>query len=530
MDVDVLIRGAAVVDGTGHPRGAGDVAVTGAEIVGVGRLAESLRAGRVIEAPGLVTCPGFIDIHTHSDLSLVLDPRAESKVHQGVTTEVVGNCGFSPFPLNAERRPLLRGLMAMVGDAPAELAWRDLEGYASALQARAPAVNVAPLVGHGALRIAVMGLEDRRPRDDELRALRWLLGEALEQGAFGLSTGLTYVPSRFAEEPEIQALAGVLSTHGRLYATHARTGADRALAAVVEAIGFARRSGARLQYSHAALNEPAWWGRAADVTEVFERARQGGVDVGFDVYPYAASSSALTQYLPVWVQAGGEAAMASRLGDSEVKLRAESELSDGWGGGIPWLWDRVVLASAEAADEFSPGRSILALAEDAGMRPSELVLDLCARFGNQVQVVLFYRTEEDMLTFLRHPLAVVGSDGNALPLDLGERRPHPRSFGTYPRILGRYVREQRALGLEDAIHKMTGAAADRLGLRDRGRLAPGMAADIVVFDPERILDRAEFGAPGRAPEGIVHVLVNGQLAVESGRATGARSGRVLRAA
>jgi N-acyl-D-aspartate/D-glutamate deacylase len=351
--------------------------------------------------------------------------------------------------------------------------------------------------------------------------MRALLDDAMAQGAFGLSTGLTYVPSMYGPTEEIVDLARVVARHGGLYSTHARA-SDGEAASVEEAIAIGRGSGVRVQYSHVAINHPERWGRAQDVLDVFRRGRADGVDVAYDVYPYDASSSALTQYLPEWVQAGGIDALRVRLADAATRRRAVAETAAGWYGGIPWLWERVVVSQCE--DASLVGRTLAALSDE----PADLVLRLCESYGNEVKVVLFYRTEEDMLAFLSDPLATVGSDGNAIALDQGADRPHPRHFGCFPRVLGRYVRERGALALAEAVRKMTAAPAERLDLRDRGRLAEGLAADLVAFDADEVADRATFVDPCRPPRGILHVAVGGELVVDGGTQTGARPGRVLR--
>jgi N-acyl-D-aspartate/D-glutamate deacylase len=291
---------------------------------------------------------------------------------------------------------------------------------------------------------------------------------------------------------------------------------------VEEAIAIGRGSGVRVQYSHVAIHHPERWGRAGDVRDVFRRGRADGVDVAFDVYPYDGSSSALTQYLPEWVLAGGIGALRARLADPEARRRAVSDTAAGWYGGIPWLWERVVVSQCEDASVV--GRTLAELSDE----PAELVLELCERYGNEVKVVLFSRTEEDMLAFLCDPLASVGSDGNAIALDQGADRPHPRDFGCFPRILGRYVRGRGALDLAEAVQKMTAARAERLDLRDRGRLAEGLAADLVAFDAAEVIDCATFVDPCRPPRGILYVAVGGELVVGGGAQTSARPGRVLR--
>jgi N-acyl-D-aspartate/D-glutamate deacylase len=542
MEFDLVLRAATVVDGGGGPARTADVGVHGGRITAVGDVPASAPAARTIDARHLVVCPGFIDIHTHSDVSVLRDPAGESKVRQGVTTEIVGNCGFSAFPVAPERAALHHEHLAGIEQDPPRPTWTDLDGYAAALGEQGVALNVGALAGHGALRIAAMGVQERAADAEDLARMCQLVDEAMAQGAFGISTGLTYVPSGYGTVDEIARLAQVAAGYGGIYATHARATVDTGAAdsggaesgyggefgAVEEAVEIGRRSGAFVEFSHVAINDPRRWGRAAALLGAFERGRAAGVDIAFDVYPYDASSSALTQYLPTWVQNGGHAAMATRLQEPEVRRRAVADLARGWYGGIPWHWDRVVVSQAPAGESWCVGRSLADSAAHAGVSPAQLALELCERNGNEVKVVLHYRTEEDMLEFLRHPLAVVGSDGSAIPLQQHGDRPHPRNFGTFPRVLGRYVRERGALGLAEAVHKMTGLPARRLGLRERGLVAEGLVADLVAFDPVTVADRATFVDPCQPPAGIEYVLVAGVPVLDGGVPTRARPGRLLR--
>lgn len=524
MSYEIVFRAATIVDGTGAEPVVGDLGVSNGRIAAVGDLGADVDAAHVVDARGLVLTPGFIDIHTHSDVSLLAAPAGESKVRQGVTTEVVGNCGFSAYPVAPERLGLHVEHLAGIQQRPVTPTWTDLAGYGEALEARGSAVNVASLVGHGCLRIAAMGL-NREPTAADRRTMSALLVECMEQGAFGLSTGLTYVPSMYAETDEIVELGRVVAAYGGVYSTHAR-GSGGLLAPVDEAVEIGQRSGVRVQYSHVAINDPREWGQADAVLDVFRRAVDQGIDIAYDVYPYAASSSALTQYLPGWVIAGGVDNIASLLDDAATLERAVEELAAGWYGGIPWLWDRVVVC--QAPDPGLVGSSLEALASSAGLSPAELTLRLCAEHGNEVKVVLFYRTEEDMVCFLSDPLATVGSDGNAIPLEQHRDRPHPRHFGTFPRVLGRYVRETSVLSLPEAVKKMTFAPAERLGLNGRGRIAEGFAADLVLFDAATVLDTATFADPCQEPLGIRYVVVNGTVVVGEGVQTGALPGKHLR--
>ena len=534
MQFDLLIQGGDVYDGTGAPARRIDIGVRGTRIVFAGD-GSGAQARQVIDAAGQVVAPGFIDIHTHSDMSLLIDGRGQSKLSQGVTTEVTGNCGFSPFPINPAHLQLHQDLLAGIGDDALELTWVDLQGYREVAERQGIAVNVAPLVGHGALRIAAMGVSSAAASPQQLATMQALLGRMLDQGAFGLTTGLTYVPSRYAPTSELVSLCETLAARGRLYASHARDkdlhGDDHRYAPLHEALHLGRSTGVKVQYSHAAINTPSEWGSAGAWTAKFEAAVQQGVDAAFDVYPYDASSSALTQYLPAWVQEGGVAAMRERLSDAAVMARAEADLAQGWSANrIPWLWDRVVLARTDGVLGAREGQTLEAAAAGAGQTPARYTLELCREGGNRIMVVLFYRTEEDMRTFLTCRHALVGSDGSAIAFDQGSRQPHPRNFGASVRVLGRFVRDLGDLDLACAIAKMTGGVAARLGLADRGTLAPGQAADIVVFDAQEVRDRGTYLAPCQKASGITHVLVNGIAAVSHGEQTAARAGRVLRAA
>jgi N-acyl-D-aspartate/D-glutamate deacylase len=524
--VDLLIRGGLVADGVTPDLRRADVGITDGSITFVADLGDQpVEAAVVIDASSRIVAPGFIDIHTHSDVILTRDPSGASKVLQGVTTEVTGNCSFSPAPVHPHRRALLADHLARLGDGLPEITWLDLAGYAGVVEAMQPALNVVPLVGHSALRIAAMDEPYGPARAEDVRRMKELLDEALDAGAWGLSTGLTHSPSSLGSAMEIQQLADTVADHGGLYATHARASAGQEFAAIVEAIEAGRATGARLQFSHLALNDPINWGRATDALALFEAASLGGLDVGFDVYPYDASSSSLVQYLPEWVQAGGTEGLRRNGTDPDWRARALRDMADGWYGGIPWLWDRFLLASVGDRRELE-GLTLDRAAEVVGCEPAELVLDLCTTIGSEVMVVLFHRMEADMSAFLAHPLACVGSDGNALPMH-GDGTPHPRSFGTFPRVLGRYVRDQSVLTLSEGIAKMTSRPARRLGLTDRGAVAPGLAADLVVLDPARVADTATFERPRSGPVGIDCTIVAGRVVARDGELTGARPGKVL---
>lgn len=526
---DIAITNATIVDGTGTAPRRGHVGVTNGVVSALvhddGPPTRDLAAHTVIDASGKLLCPGFIDIHTHSDLTLVEDGRGESKLRQGVTTEVVGNCSFSAFPIEPSRLDLHADHLARA-TAPIRPWWTDLDGYAAALQDEGIALNVAPLVGHGTLRVAAMGVDQRPPASAELRRMVGDLHDSLAQGAFGMSTGLTHVPSAYGDFDEVVALAEVLAEHRALYATHCRAAEPDERAAVAESIEVGRRTGVTVEFSHLAINRPERWGTGAELLAMFDDARKEGIDIFFDVYPYDASSSSLTQYLPPWLQAGGTEAMRGRLAESSERSRALADMSAGWFNGIPWLWDRFQISSTP--DGRYVGETLQSAAARSRLEPDELTLRLCEEYGNEIQVVLFYRTEADVSAFLRHPLAVVGSDGNAIPLHQPAAQPHPRNFGTFPRVLGKYVRERGVLELADAVRKMSAEPARRLGIRDRGQIARGWCADLVLVDPAAVDDRAEFGKAPERPLGISHVLVNGSVVLRDGDISDDRPGRVLK--
>jgi N-acyl-D-amino-acid deacylase len=526
MKIDTAFVNASIIDGSGGPARPGHVGIADGRVAWIGDAsAERPVAGRIIDVGGAVLCPGFIDIHTHSDLTLLVDGLGESKLRQGVTTEVVGNCSFSAFPIEPSRLDLHADHLARA-TAPVRPWWTDHHGYARALENEGIALNVAALVGHGTLRVASMGVEARKADSNELQRMVRDLDESLAQGAFGMSTGLTHVPSAYGDFDEVLVLAEVVAAHGALYATHARATGNDERDAVAEAIEVGRATGVTVEFSHLAINRPERWGTGRELLGMFDRARRDGVDIVFDVYPYDASSSSLTQYLPAWVQAGGTEEMRQRLAAPDIRRRALGDMQSGWFNGIPWLWDRFLVSSTP--DGAFVGQTLDQLADSQRLEPDELTLRLCEQYGNEIQVVLFYRTDADVAAFLEHPLAVVGSDGNAISLDQAAAKPHPRSFGTFPRVLGRYVRDQGILELPDAIRKMTGEPARRLGLVDRGTIEVGAVADLVVFDPRVVADRATFVEPACAPFGITEVMVGGTLVLTAGEVTGNRPGKVLR--
>lgn len=527
MELDFVIAGGRLADGTGGPVRRADVGMTGDRIVAVGDLAGASARER-IDVTGRLVTPGFVDLHGHSDWTLLSDGRARSKVHQGITTEVTGNCGLTPFPAPPAHAAAIRSGAAIVDFDPAvPLSWDSTAGYRRTLAAAGIAINAAVLTGHVALRLAVGGdtadpLEAAGVARIEAEADR-----ALDEGAVGISTGLMYPPAMFARPDELDALGRAVARHDALFAVHMRNYGDTLLEAVEEALGVARRTGCRLQVSHLAVAGRRNWGKVRRSLERIDAARAEGLDIGADIYPYLAGSANLSQLLPAWAQEGGSPAVTARLADRAVRDRIRAE----W---IPTLhlgWEEVVVSLVD--EPLAPlvlGRTIAQAAEALGLPPDEACLELIARTEDRVQMVAFGRSPDDLLAVLEHPAGAIGSDGIAFDPDgpTGRGRPHPRSYGCYPRLLGRLVREEGTLPLERAVAMSTSIPAARARLAGRGVVAPGAFADLVVLDPATVIDEATFESPARFATGIDHVLVNGSFVLRAGRQVDeARPGRVL---
>ncbi|HKW94525.1 MAG TPA: D-aminoacylase [Methylomirabilota bacterium] len=524
---DLLIRGGLVLDGSGADAVAADVAVRAGRIVAIAP-GLGTPARRVIDARGSIVAPGFIDIKTHSDFTLPRAPRAESKVLQGVTTEVVGHCGFSLAPVSPGRGPLLQEYLSGFGPW-IEVRETDMAGYLDRFPATA--VNTIMQVGHNTLRLMTVGMDDRAPTDDEMAEMRRLLSEGLAAGALGLSSGLFTAPGSYARSPELLDLLQTVRRHRGTYATHVRDEANDVLAAVREAIAAGERSGVHVQIVHMKLSGVDNWGRAGRLLEEIDAARRRGVAVDADVYPYTSAANPLRNLLPSWVQEGGIPAMLRRLGEPALRARLAREIDERGltsFGRIP-SWEAVGIGTSRTRTRDA-GRSVAELARASGAREIDVICDLLVADGGATYVMVSSIDEADVRSLLRSPAVLVGSDGRAVAPDsvAGQGRPHPRFYGTFPRVLGHYARELGLLSLPEAIAKMTGRPAQVLGLRERGLLREGYAADVTVFDPARVIDRATYEAPQRYPLGISTVIVNGTLVVEASQHTGALPGRVLR--
>jgi N-acyl-D-amino-acid deacylase len=535
---DILIRGGILYDGAGTPGVAADLAIANGRIAAIdplpslprkrGRVREGV-AHKIIDAQNLAVAPGFIDIKTHSDFTLPINPKAESKVRQGVTTEIIGHCGFSVAPALPGKVELLKDYLSP--SAP-WLPFRETT-FPDYLQTFPPtAVNAGMLVGHNTLRLMVMGMAERAPTAAELAQMIVLLEDALDAGALGLSSGLFTPPGSYAEAAEMIALGHVLKRHNAGYFTHLRDESNKVIEAVAEAIAIGEQCGVHVEIVHFKCSGMDNWGKAAQALAMIADAKARGIDVDCDSYPYAAGSNPLKNILPPWVQAGGVEAMIARLGESETRQKIRADIArDGlnnWGR-IP-SWDCVQISISPHLPQFS-GRTIASLAAERGADPIDTLCDYLADDQGATRVLVTSIAEADIRTIVASPLALVGSDGNCVaPYGaVGKGMPHPRFYGTFPRILSHYVRDENALPLPLAIHKMTGATARALKLKDRGLLREGFCADVVLFDPDDFIDRATYADPHQFPSGArTTVIVNGTIVVENATHTGALPGKVLR--
>ncbi len=522
---DLVLRRATVFDGSGAPGVEMDVAVLGDRIQGVGRIGE--RGVLEVDLAGRALSPGFIDIHTHADLPLLANPRAENRVLQGITLEVGGQCGGSPGPWSeAEARSVGEEYRELYG---VEVDFRDLGGFFRALERTPPSVNAACMVGHGTVRGTVVGNENRPATPEEMARMRSLIREALDQGAVGFSSGLEYTPSGFASKEELVDLAGVLKGTGYPYASHMRNEDDSVLGAVEEALHVGRVAGVPVQISHLkAQGERNWW-KAPAILEVIEEAAARGIEVHFDRYPYVAYSTGLSNLFPPAARAGGSRAFLARLDDPRERPALEAYAREK----VAQLgsWNSIQISSIRTeSNAWLRGRRLGEAAAEAREDPFEMAVRLLREEGGSVGMIGFGMSEENTARILSHPLGMVCSDGSVFAPSgpLSEGSPHPRSYGTFPRLLGHYVRDRKTMTLETAIHKMTGMSAAKIQVEDRGVIRPGAYADLVAFDPGTVADEATFSDPRRYPSGIEVVVVNGVVAAREGEMTGDLAGRPVR--
>ncbi len=522
---DLIIQNGLVFDGSGAQPQQIDIGIKGDRIVALANLSQS-SADDWIDASGLAVAPGFIDIHSHTDVELLVNPYAESKIFQGVTTEISGNCGDSPFPFN--HHDFLEFQNQIHEKYGITVNWRDLHGFRKALKQVHPALNYATFVGHGALRAFVLGKNDVQPTEAQLATMQQILTEAMQMGALGLSTGLEYSPGSYAKVEELIELCKVVARHGGVYATHLRNEDDSVEEAVNEALQICQAASVSLQISHLKACNQANWHKEPHLLEMIAQAAEHELPVQADRYPYEAWSTGLTSFLPLWARQGDTDEVIQRLQDQRLipELRQYAESRSQRIGG----WDKIVICSCfTEQNKVYEGKSIAECARLSSKSPFEFIRTLLIVEKNRVGVIGFAMSADNLKLTLAHPLVTIGSDGNAVANHgiLATGKPHPRYYGTFPRVLGKYVREEKALKLTTAIRKMTSQPATKLGLKKRGLIQPACFADLVVFNPATVIDRATFTEPHQYPIGIEHVIVNGALTVLNGKLTGARSGAIL---
>lgn len=500
-DCDILIRHAKIIDGTGNSWYYGDVAVKNGKVLRTGTLPPNFSAAKTIDAKGLVVAPGFIDVHTHIEGDEFKTPTAESFIYDGVTTVITGNCGSSNI---------------------------DLGAYFKQLDSMKLSINVGSLIGHNDIRRTVMGSTDRAPSAVEQQQMEALVEKAMQDGAVGLSTGLIYLPGLYARTPEVVGMAKVSARHGGLYATHMRNEGDAVEAAIEEALTIGRQANIPVEISHFKIGGKQNWGRSKITLAMVEKARNEGLEVTIDQYPYTASSTSLRTMLPDWVLSGGADSIRYRLQQPAIRKNIAAEMTATYKRRKLKHLDYAVVASFKQDSTYN-GKNIMEINKMKGRKSTlamevQTVLDLSEQ-GN-AGMVFHGMSEEDVKYIMKYPFNMFASDASIREFGVGV--PHPRGYGTNSRVLGKYVREEKVIGLEEAIRRMTSLPAQKFSLKERGLLVPGYAADIVIFDPNTVKDLSTYSQPHQYATGFQYVLVNGQVTVENGRHIGTRGGVVLR--
>jgi N-acyl-D-amino-acid deacylase len=525
-EYDLVISQGIVYDGLGNPGKEVDIAVKGNKIFSLEKNPDKSKAKMVIEAKGLAVAPGFIDAHDHTDLGLLANPKAESQVRQGVTTIISGNCGSSPFPVsdlifeewktNAKEEYNI------------DLNWKDINGFFNRLKEKDMALNYRTLVGHGSLRAEVVGLDDIPPNENQLKRMQRLVEENIKAGALGLSTGLEYAPGSFAKSPEILALCQTVALNNRVYSTHMRSEGDFLLESLEESIDIARQTKVSLQISHLKVAYPGNWSKIDAALSKIEAAHKQGINIHADRYPYIAGSTGLALYFPLWAKQGTAKDFVARLKDPKLdaKLRSHLQKQEKKLGS----WDKILISSViTPKNKKVEGKTVLEAAREAGKQPYEFMRDLLIDEETRVTMITFIASEDNLKRILAHPLVVIGADGEAVaPYGVLSRgKPHPRLYGSFPRVLGKYARDEKIFSLAKGIQKMTSITAQKFGLPNRGQVKEGYFADLVVFNPDKIIDCATWKDPHQYPKGIDSVIVNGQVVIREGEHTGNLPGKIL---
>ncbi|MCX7919052.1 MAG: D-aminoacylase [bacterium] len=523
--LDVIIKNGQILDGTGNPGYIADIGIIGDRIVEIGNLPNAAGA-RVIHATGLTVSSGFIDIHSHTDVELLVNARAESKIRQGITTEVSGNCGSTPFPYG---RNGLTGTKKWLARYGLELDWSTCGEFLERLEKQGIGINYATYIGQGNIRAAVMGEDDRKPTAEEIALMQNEVAKAMEEGAFGLSTGLIYPPGSFATTEEIVELAKIAAQYGGIYSTHMRSEGKFLLEAIEEAITICKHAGIPVQIAHLKVSGNRNWGKAKFAIEKIAIARNNLLPVSADRYPYIASATGLDSLIPLWAHNGGMDALLSRLRDPETRSQIADEMLENIGEESGWE-DTIISSVVTEANKPFEGKNLKEIAAMRNQDITETIFDLLIEEEGQISAIFFSMNEEETDYILSQPFVSIGTDAGAkAPYGpLSEGKPHPRAYGTFPRAIAVYCREKKLFALPELIRKMTLFNAEKIGLVERGKIQRGYYADIVVFDAAKITDTATFLDPHQFPKGIELVMVNGKIVVEKGGHTGILAGKVLR--
>lgn len=524
----VLLKNGTIIDGTGEKPFKADLLIEDDRILKIQENIELMDV-ETIDVEGKIVCPGFIDTHSHSDLMILVNPYNETKIRQGITTEVLGQDGISMAPLPKEYiSPWRKNLAGLDGDTD-EIDWtyETTDNYLKMMEHKGIGLNQSYLVPHGNVRMEAMGLEGREATDEEIQKMCEITRREMESGAYGLSTGLIYIPCAYSETKELIEMCKVVAEFDGLFVVHQRSEADTILQSMEEVIQIGKLSGVRIHFSHFKVCGKKSWKYIDDVIKLLEKAQAEGVKISFDQYPYVAGSTMLGVVLPPWAHAGGTDKLLERLSDNEMRARMVKDIQEGipgWDNFIDFAgFDQIFVTSVKTEkNEKFIGKSLEEIGKLQGKSPYDATFDLLLEEENAVGMVDFYGLEEHVITFLKRPEQNVCTDG------LLGGKPHPRAYGAFPRVLGKYVREERALSLEEAIFKMTKKPAELLGLKKRGTLKEGNFADIVVFNPNTIIDKGTFVDPVQYPEGIDYVIINGNLVIDNGEYKKILAGEVLR--
>lgn len=536
--LDLIIKNGTVIDGTGNDRYEADIGIKGKSICKIERdIRED--AGSYIDAGGYIVSPGFVDIHGHSDFTLFINNRGESKIRQGITAEAVGNCGFTAAPVTEEHfddlLQYLANTVVLTDKQKMNWKWGSQRKFLSSFSGEGLSYNLAPLAGHGTIRVAAMGFDKRKPTEKELKSMVSLLEKEMESGLFGMSTGLEYEPGSYSEMEELIEMCKIVKKYDGIYSTHMKSEGNYLLDGIREAVEIGGQSGVSVEISHLKAAYKSNWGKVKDALKLIDEASENGIEIGFDVYPYTAYGSGLIDLMPPWIKTGGPKKMIEMLQDDDIRSRVIADMKrDGEEWENPMImedWDKAVkiaMLKTEKNKKYE-GCTINKVAGDMECSPFEAVISLLIQEEAAVKCIYFAMCEEDLETIMKHPKAKFCTDGRAVATygELSRGSVHPRYYGTYPRILGRYVREKKIITLEDAVRKSTFLPAQKLNIKNRGQIGEGYYADIAIFDPISVTDVGTFDNPHRYPAGIEYVIVNGSVVIDKGEHTGRLPGVIL---